>query len=215
MICTQCKMEIPDGAKMCGHCRSKVRSASTVWGLLVVAVVLYVLVDMLARPEQVQPINPSTPQASLSVATTQPDGQTQLPGSSEQRNFLGAALSYLKTANEQGTRVAAAMAGAANGSTTLGEIRDAMRRALSVENAGYQGDYIGRIRGAIPAEYAPLAKDIDEVHRLFRAGLNETLEYWKDSNESHIASGQATFKRSVVLMNQAISATGTKMGELR
>ena len=60
-----------------------------------------------------------------------------------ERNYLGAAASYLKTGNEEGMRVVQTMAGASNGSSTLGDIKTTISSAKFIENAGYQGDYKG------------------------------------------------------------------------
>jgi len=129
-------------------------------------------------------------------------------------DFLGAAGSYLKTANEKGMRVAKAMAGAANGTSTLTEIKAAFTAAIRVENAGYAGDYKARIKGNIPTSSASIASNVDETHRLFQAALREYLEYWKDQNTAHINSGAATLKRCTLLMNKTIDTTTAKMKEL-
>jgi hypothetical protein len=128
-----------------------------------------------------------------------------------EKNFFGAAGSYLKTANFEAAELARKMAGASNGSSTLGEIKAAISSVMRVENAGYQGDYKGRIKGDVPSSGRAIATDIDETHRLFQAAMTEYLEYWKDQNNAHIASGQATLVRCANLMNKTIAATTAKM----
>lgn len=137
------------------------------------------------------------------------------PITDAERTYLGAAASYLRTANIQGTKVAQTMAGASNGSSTLGDIRAALFSAKRVESAGYDGDYRGRIRGNVPNSFADIAKDIDETHRLFQAAMSEYLEYWKDQNTAHINSGERTLKRCILLMNATIGATTAKTKELK
>ncbi len=132
-----------------------------------------------------------------------------------ERNFLGAAGSYLKTANDQGMKVARAMAGVQDGSSTLGDIRAAISKAQLVENAGYHGDYRSRIKGNVPSSLAHVQKQIEETHRLFQAAMSEYLEYWKDSNAAHLVSGNRTFERCVLVMNVAIEATNSEMKELK
>ncbi len=133
----------------------------------------------------------------------------------EERTYLGASGSYLKTANAEAMNVARTAAGASNGSSTLSDIKDALSRAKLVENAGFNGDYRGRIKGNIPASFADIAKIIEETHRLFQAAVREELEYWKDQNTEHITSGSLTFKRCAILMNGAIAATTAKTKELK
>ena len=140
---------------------------------------------------------------------------TQRPITESERNYLGAAGSYLQTANAKGTDVARTMAGASDGSSTLGDIKAALVSAKRIENAGYQRDYRNRINGDVPGSCVDLSKNIDETHRLFQSGISEILEYWKDQNTAHIESGNATLKRSVVLMNATINATTAKMKEFK
>jgi hypothetical protein len=152
---------------------------------------------------------PNVPQFTASVAAkpakaANPNGSI----SEAERNYLGAAGSYLMEGNEQGTVVAKAMAGASNGSSTLPEIRDAISSAKHIENVGYLGDYKARINGNIPRTQTKVAADIDETHRLFQASMDEFLEYWKDQNLAHLDSGGATFKRCVLLMNATIKHLG-------
>lgn len=132
----------------------------------------------------------------------------------QEKAFLGPALSYLDEANSLGKKVALAMNGANDGSSTLGDIRDAIKRAKFVENASYRGDYLDKIKGSTPASFANEQQQIAETHQLFQAAMKEYLEYWKDSNPAHIASGSATFKRCVATMNSAIQATNAKMKNL-
>ena len=137
------------------------------------------------------------------------------PITDAERTYLGAAASYLRTANAQGRKVAQTMAGASNGSSTLGDIKTALSSAKRVESAGYDGDYRARIRGNVPSSFADIAKNIDETHRLFQAAMSEHLEYWKDQNTAHIISGERTLKRCIILMNATIAATTAKTRELK
>jgi type II secretory pathway pseudopilin PulG len=137
------------------------------------------------------------------------------PITEAERTYLGAAASYLRTANTQGTKVAQTMAAGSNGSSTLGDIKTAFSSAKRVESAAYDGDYRVRIAGNVPGSFADIAKNIDETHRLFQAAMGEYLEYWKDQNTAHIVSGKRTLKRCIILMNATIAATTAKTRELK
>lgn len=131
-----------------------------------------------------------------------------------ERNYLGAAASYLKTGNEEGMRVAQTMAGAANGSSTLGDIKTAISSAKRIENAGYQGDYKNRIKGNIPSSVADVAANVEETHRSFQAAMTEVLEYWDDQNTAHIVSGTSALQHCFTFMNTTIAQTTEKMKSL-
>jgi hypothetical protein len=167
-----------------------------------------------------QPGGSTTSNTSAVAPASTPSTATQTnsklrPITQSERNYLGAAGSYLKTANAKGTDVARTMAGASDGSFTLGDIKAALLSAKRIENAGYQGDYKNRINGDVPGSCADLSKNIEETHRLFQSGISEILEYWKDQNTAHIESGNATLQRSVVLMNATINASIAKMKEFK
>lgn len=42
-ICPQCKMEVPEGASVCGHCRANLRPGRTVLGVIVLLALIAVL----------------------------------------------------------------------------------------------------------------------------------------------------------------------------
>jgi len=130
-----------------------------------------------------------------------PRQETLSPG----LTYIGAAGSYLKTANEEGTHIAQTMAGLNDGSSTLNDVRNALTSAKQIEGVGF-ADYLDHTNGHIPAELNSLAKDVDETHRLFGDATNEFLEYWTDQNTAHIFSGQRTMERCVKLMNSTISS---------
>ena len=133
-----------------------------------------------------------------------------------EKTYVSAAVSYLDTANKQGTNVALAMAGANDGSSTLGDIKAAIKRAKSVENAGYHGDYRSKIdKVAVPSRFLAMQQQLEETHRLFQAAMKEYLEFWKDSNSAHIVSGNATYERCVLIMNKTIEAHSSALKQLK
>ena len=181
--------------------------------LVALAVILIVgLVEFGERSPQhsTPPVAPSAPAS----ATTEEQGRPNQTLTEAQRTYIVAAGSYLKTSNEEGMRVAQAMAGASNGSSTLGDIRDALSVAKRVEMAGFEGDYRDRINGVVPKEFTGIAKNITEGHRLFQAAMREFLEYWSDQNTEHIISGQQTLKRSITLLNATTTEMTGKMTQL-
>jgi hypothetical protein len=208
----ECGNDVANNARVCPKCGYRFTSGlvKAVWFLGIV-IGLGLLGAMIGK---------NTSQNSHSntshVATPATTGNaTQRTMTESERNYLGAAGSYLKTANEQGTIVARTMAGASDGSSTLGDIKTALQSARTFESVGYLGDYKNHINGNVPGGCSDLSKNIDETHRLFQAATTELLEYWKDQNTEHIVSGNATLKRSVLLMNSTISAATSKMKEFK
>lgn len=149
------------------------------------------------------------------AAKTSPNADTSKRKiTNEEKVFFGAAGAYLKTANDQGSRVARAMAGASTGKSTLGDIEAAVKRAVTVENAGYFGDYQMKVGKKIPALFAENAKDIDEAHRLFQAAMKEYLRFFSDHDTARITSAEAVFMNSAKLQNKSIAEISKKAARL-
>ncbi len=214
----KCGNDVASNAKACPKCGHRFTGAFTkfvAWSFLIVFGIG--VLGVIALDKLVDSPSSSTAPSSTTVAPATPAPtpaaahtvSTRLTPA--EKNYFGAAMSYLKTANSQGTRLANTMAGASDGSSTLGDIKSALSSAKRIENAGYIGDYQERINRNVPENCAEIGKNIDEVHRLFQSGIKETLEYWQDQNTEHIVSGNATLQRSVVLMNATINKTGAKM----
>jgi hypothetical protein len=120
-----------------------------------------------------------------------------------EKTYIGAAGGYLKTQNEQGLRVATAMAGLKSGDTTLEQVRKAIKDARFVTNIGFQGDYLKSGKLVVPEVFSKIDKKTRHSHALRDAAFEEYLIYWEDGNVTHIESGTATFKRSEQLAQEA------------
>lgn len=129
--------------------------------------------------------------------------QSTMPTELE-KTYLGAAGGYLKTENEQGLRVATAMARLNSGETTLEQVRKAIKDARFVTNMGFQGDYLKSGKLVVPDIFLKIDMKIRHSHTLRNAAFEEYLAYWKDGNIAHIESGSATFKRSELLAKEAM-----------
>ena len=105
---------------------------------LVLGALAVILIVGLVEFGERSPQHSTPPVASTSAPASIPSEEQARPNQTlteAQRTYIVAAGSYLKTSNEQGMRVAQTMAGVSNGSSTLGDIRD----ALSVCEAGRNG----------------------------------------------------------------------------
>lgn len=128
-----------------------------------------------------------------------------------EKTYIAAAGGYLKTQNEQGLRVATAMAGLNSGETTLEQVRKAIKDSRFVTNMGFQGDYVKSGKLVVPEIFSKIDKKIRRSHALRDAAFEEYLAYWKDGNVAHIESGSATFKRSEQLAQEATKELTAKM----
>jgi hypothetical protein len=220
----ECGNQVAYNARSCPKCGHRFTSGPVkflAWFIGII-IVMGILGAIFAGNSSQNAITSNTSPVAPASAPTNNSKQHPTQNSSKQRliteserTYFGAAGSYLQTANAQGTNVAQTMAGASDGSSNLGDIRAALLSAKRIESAGYQGDYKNRINGDVPSSCVDLSKNIDETHRLFQSAMNEFLEYWKDQNTAHIESGNATLKRSIVLMNATINQTTAKMKEFK
>jgi len=129
---------------------------------------------------------------------------TVAAGPSEQaKTFISSAGGYLKTQNEQGMKVATTMNGLNTGTSTLDDVRAAIKSARSVTNAGWHGDYLRNGKLVVPASFQKIDKKIHESHNLREKAYDEYLKYWKDSKTYHIESGHKIFKKSEAIAQEA------------
>ncbi len=125
-------------------------------------------------------------------------------GISEQdKTYISSAGGYLKTQNEQGTKVAVTMDGLNNGSSTLDDVREVIKQARFVTNAGWHGDYLRNGKLVVPTTFQKTDKKIRESHNLREKAYDEYLKYWKDEKTYHIESGHRIFKNSEVIAQDA------------
>lgn len=128
--------------------------------------------------------------------------ENQHPTAAE-KTYIGAAGGYLKTQNEQGTKVARAMADAGTGDTTLELLKKVIKDARFVTNAGYEGDYLRFGKLVVPPAFSGVDAKIRSSHKLRDAAFAEYLAYWKDGNTAHIESGSKALRRSEEIAQEA------------
>jgi hypothetical protein len=136
------------------------------------------------------------------------------PVTEEDKNYIAAAGSYLNGVNTTSLEVAHTMVAVGNGSFTLSDLHKVILLAKSSEDAGYD-KYLDKTNGVvIPGRFSKARKELDQAHRLFQAAMKEYLGYWNDSNDAHIVSAQAIFKRSALMTNSAIDDMNLAMKNL-
>ena len=123
--------------------------------------------------------------------------------SEQEKTFISSAVGYLKTQNEQGIKVATTMNGLNTGSSTLDDVREAIKSARFVTNAGWHGDYLRNDKLVVPSSFQRIDKEIHESHNLREKAYDEYLKYWKDNKTYHIESGNRIFKKSESIAQEA------------
>lgn len=125
-------------------------------------------------------------------------------GPSEQEKiYISSAGGYLKTQNDQGIRVATTMNGLNTGTSTLDDVREAIKHARFVTNAGWHGDYLRNGKLVVPSIFQKTDKTIRESHNLREKAYDEYLKYWKDGKTHHIEAGNRIFKKSETVAQEA------------
>src|ERR1700758_5265984 len=136
----ECGNQVANNAKACPKCGHRftggiVKFLAWFFGILMG---LGILVAIIGESNSTSTLAPNNVRDSTAVATGTAPSVAAKSGhmTDAERNYFGAAGSYLKTGNEEGMVVARSMAGASNGSSTLGDIRTAISSAKRIENAG-------------------------------------------------------------------------------
>ena len=210
--CKECGNEVSTKAKACPKCGAVVKpSQAAAAGCLILLVIVVVLIWGLGKSVKEKDreiVNSSAPASSQSATSS---GSAVDPGhpdahlfSDDEKKYFGAAAGYLKTANEEDTRLAVVMAGGLTGESTLGDIKEAIKSARSVEDAVYLGFYQFASPPERFVEIHEIHKKIQRCRKLHNSAFDEFLEYWSDSNLAHLESGNATFKRAVIVTNECI-----------
>jgi RNA polymerase subunit RPABC4/transcription elongation factor Spt4 len=199
--CRECGKEVSTKANACPHCGAVIKHPSWGTGFLV----------MVAAVVAITAFSVHFGGGSTVDAASDNGGAA----SNDTLRFIGAAGSYLETLQSASRSIANAENGVNNGSTTLGDIKDALSEGQIVENAGYTGDYEAKVRNRIPPMFKATAAQIDDAHRLFQSASTETLAYWDDQNVAHIQSGARTLKRSALTMGAAASSLNRGMATVK
>ncbi|MCJ7662982.1 MAG: hypothetical protein MUO24_01940 [Desulfobacterales bacterium] len=123
--------------------------------------------------------------------------------SEQEKTYISSAGGYLKTQNEQGMKVATTMNGLNTGTSTLDDVRETIKNARFVTNAGWLGDYLRNGKLVVPTSFQKIDQKIHESHNLREKAYDEYLKYWKDGKTYHIESGNRIFKKSETVAQEA------------
>lgn len=211
--CHECGHQISKSASQCPGCGAKIKRTSLFTKIVAIFIGLVVFSAILGQcsSEKTHIAATSPEKRSTEGVGANTHAQKLTQPTELEKAYIGTAGGYLKTQNEQGLRVATAMAGLNSGATTLELVRKAIKDARFVTNMGYQGDYLKSGKLVVPETFSKIDKKIRSSHTLRDAAFEEYLTYWKDSNVAHIESGSSTFKRSEQTAQEATQELTAQM----
>lgn len=137
-------------------------------------------------------VTPSIQQQQTAVAKTQPvSDKTAGP----EKDYLTAVGNYLQMLDGKNQSLAATMAGASTGKSSLNEIRIAITDAQMAESNFFSGTYLAK---TVPIGYQDIDGEIKAMHSSYVATFDEYQKYWRDNRLSHINKGSDLFKAAVL-----------------
>lgn len=210
--CNECGHQISKSASQCPGCGAKIKRTSLFTKIVAIFIALVAFSAILGKcsSEQAHIAAAPSPVKQFTEGVGTPVQKLAQPTELE-KAYIGAAGGYLKTQNEQGLKVATAMAGLNTGATTLELVRKAIKDARFVTNMGFEGDYLKSGKLVIPETFSHIDKKVRGSYALRDAAFEEYLKYWKDNNVAHIESGTATFKRSEQTAQEATQELTAQM----
>jgi hypothetical protein len=154
----------------------------------------------LANPvfADVQITNPSnpTPVVSQNFASPSPSTTPSTPATFtvDEKTYLIAAYRYMGVEQNSGLMIAATMSKLASRGATSQNLGDAIKIALSditVAHSIYS-------QTAVPAKYANVDAQINNIFTQFGSLYIELLKYWSDGNEAHIDNSSVPLQKAAV-----------------
>ena len=191
--CKTCGQMIAKNARVCPNCGHKYSRVSIYFAFLLIFIVALITISYIIN----SPSKKSPEELNL-----QTSNDTDTPSELE-KTYISSAGGYLKTQNEQGMKVAKTMNGLNTGSSTLDDVREAIKNARFITNAGWKGDYLRNSKLVVPITFQKIDKRIIESHDLRIKAFDEYLKYWEDGNTYHIESGTKIFKQSETVAQDA------------
>ncbi len=191
--CKTCGQMIANNAQFCPNCGHKYSRVNGCFAFFIILIVISIMIIYMINSFSNKSIRePNLQTSNDAVAVLEPE-----------KAYISSAGGYLKTQNEQGIMVAQTMNGLNNGSSTLDDLRESIKNASFVTNAGWQGDYLRDGKLVVPTAFQKIDKKIRESHNLRTKAYDEYLKYWEDEKTFHIQLGSKTFKRSETIAQDA------------
>jgi hypothetical protein len=191
--CKTCGHMIAKNARVCPNCGHKYSRVSGCFAYVLIFIVVSIMISYMIN---------SLSKKSSQELNLQTSNDATSPSELE-KTYISSAGGYLKTQNEQGMKVAQTMDGLNTGSSTLDDVREAIKNARFVTNAGWQGDYLQYGKLVVPTSFQKIDKEILESHNLRIKAFDEYLKYWEDEKTYHIESGTKIFKQSETVAQDA------------
>lgn len=194
--CKTCGQMIANNAQFCPNCGYKYSRVNGCFAFFIILIVISIMISYMINSFSNKSIRESNLQTSNdAVAVLEPE-----------KAYISSAGGYLNTQNEQGMKVAQTMNGLNNSSSSLDDVRESIKDASFVTNAGWQGDYLQNGRLVVPTAFQKIDKKIRESHNLRIKSYDEYLKYWEDEKTYHIQLGSKIFKQSEIIAQNATNS---------
>jgi|GEM_PF-4362749 hypothetical protein len=207
--CKYCAMMIPKGAKICPHCRKKLKwgwLAKIFLGFMLLAAVLAIIGTI---TEEKKKSSESPQKDSLKrVIDKDPEGKSGLKGTD--RKYYSKAYEFLynnKDATEKLLNTCLSMQNQPP-ETGLSLIKEEIKRADRIYSVTWK-DYE---KTPVPPIFKELDNSIKKLGNLNRQATKELLLFWDDQDISHIPRGMDLYKK-VLLQNTECSKEFIRLGE--
>lgn len=187
---------IAKNARFCPKCGHKYSRVSGCFAYVLIFIVVSIMISYM-----INSLSKKSPQELNELTSNDAVTPSEL-----EKTYISSAGGYLKTQNEQGMKVAKTMDGLNTGSSTLDDVREAIKNARFVTNAGWQGDYLRNGKLVVPTTFNEIDKNIRESYNLRIKAYDEYLKYWKDEKTYHIESGSKIFKQSEIIAQDATNS---------
>lgn len=208
VICPQCKTANQENARFCSSCgvafavapiQAKPKTNLNV--IAIVAVVLLVVFLILNAATSNDRSNETNSNLQTFTSNSSQNQSDDSKLSTDERKYISAAGGYLNSMFNENKQLAQTATQVGQGTSTLGDMRDAINHTKRIENAGFFGDFGSP---SVPKGFESIDGKVKKIHKMHESFIKEYLEYWNDKNVAHINSGAATQKATLLLIDETV-----------
>jgi hypothetical protein len=143
----------------------------------------------------------SSPQAQTSAPkTSSVSANVGSASSSDEKQYLRSAVTFLTRQNDIGSTVAKAMNGLNSGDSTLQDVHAVLQKARADNEAAWESNLGGT---KVPSLFLTVGKKIRKSFDMRQLAYKRYLKYWSDGGLDHIPKASKIFFQSEALAQEA------------